>query len=87
MNPEQEAQYAKAMEEFDHDPVEENFWDDRTTPLAYSRTDSENELERLRAAREQAWAEGFNAGVHGVKITGSTCTPYQRNPYKKEEGR
>lgn len=66
---------------------EEHFWDDRTTPLAYSRADSENELERLRIAREEAWDAGYALGVHDEQVsqetTGGQIRPARVNPYRR----
>jgi len=42
------------------DYIEEDFWDDRTTPLAYSQQDSERDLEVLRKRKVKEIADYAN---------------------------
>lgn len=56
LTPEQEAEVMAVQEETLNPTPEENFWDDRTTPLAYSRSDSEED-EAVLAQIRQVQAE------------------------------
>jgi hypothetical protein len=49
LTPEQEESIMQVQDETLNPTPEENFWDDRTTPTAYSRSDSERDLAERRA--------------------------------------
>jgi hypothetical protein len=62
LTPEQEAQILAIQDETLNPTPEENFWDDRTTPGAYSRSDSEQETAEAEMCDDVLEDLASNAG-------------------------